>query len=173
MKFATATGSERAIMHNLDPAQVQVFPVRGAYANLIGSVAQLSTGAVKSIRVPDRQRASDRSGRPWIPWAQAEPQIPIGADVRQTANFEASGRPRPSPRGSGRLGEGSETNASYKTGEQRSLSVMPPKYESLASGPHASESLTLADLSPKHAHCAVLHTASRPPAAASGAVSLS
>ena len=34
----------------------------------------------------------------------------------------------------------------------------------------ASESLTLADLSPKHAHCAVLHTASRPPAAASGAV---
>ena len=37
-------------------------------------------------------------------------------------------------------------------------------------GPNASESLTLADLSPKHAHCAVPHTASRPPAAASGAV---
>ena len=46
------------------------------------------------------------------------------------------------------------------TGEQRSLSAMPPKYElrwlAVPSAPtQASEPLTLADLSPKHAHCAV------------------
>jgi hypothetical protein len=65
-----------------------------------------------------------------IPWAHGQPQIPIGADVRQTANFEASRRPSSESTGQWQTwGSGSETKLRIMTGEQRSLSAMPPKYE--------------------------------------------
>ena len=122
-------------MHNLDPAQVQVFPVRGAYANLIGSVAQLSTGAVKSIEhltasEPATEVADHGFRGPKLNPASRKSPLPK-PDVRQTANFEASGRSSSESTGQWQTwGSGSETKAPYTTGgEQRSLSAMPPKYE--------------------------------------------